>query len=77
MIFTAVVTVLSDQSFYGFINAALCVKQSHQSYQLCHKVLSNRTNWQSESAKMHFESGSRNAIGAFNLVCLIVRMLSS
>lgn len=33
LIFTAVVTVLSDQSILGFINAALAVKTSYQSYQ--------------------------------------------
>lgn len=68
LIFTAVVSVLSDQSILGFLNAALCVKTSYQSYQECQSMLKLRTNWQSAASRMHFENGVRMALGAFDLM---------
>lgn len=62
------VTVLEDQSIYGFINGALKIRASHQSYKECLNILKTKNNWQSEVSRMHFESGTRLGIGAFDLV---------
>jgi hypothetical protein len=69
MMFTAVCTILHDEmSLMSFINAALNVKSAYSSYQTCYSMLSHKNNWDSEFAQMHFESGARMAIGAFDLM---------
>ncbi|XP_015781978.1 tetratricopeptide repeat protein 39A isoform X1 [Tetranychus urticae] len=62
------VTVLEDQSIYGFINGALKIRASHQSYKECLAILKHKNTWDSEISRMHFESGTRLGIGAFDLV---------
>lgn len=62
------VTVLDDQTLYGFVNGALKIRASHQSYKECLNILKYKDNWDSEICKMHFESGARLGIGAFDLV---------
>ena len=61
------ITVLADQSIYGVINGGLKIRASHQSYKECSNILKLRNNWESSSCRMHFESGTRLGIGAFEL----------
>ncbi|XP_074598326.1 tetratricopeptide repeat protein 39A-like isoform X2 [Brevipalpus obovatus] len=62
------VTALEDQSIYGFINGALKIRASHQAYKECLNILKIKNSWESEISRMHFESGTRLGIGAFDLV---------
>ena len=69
MLFTAVCTVLhDDMSLLSFINAALSVKSSYNSYQTSYAIVNQKTNWDSEFARMNHESGARMAIGTFDLM---------
>ncbi|RWS23504.1 tetratricopeptide repeat protein 39B-like protein [Leptotrombidium deliense] len=66
--YAAAVTLL-EPGFTDFINAATKVKISHDCYKLCFKILENKTNWQTELRKVHFESGVRLGIAGFELGC--------
>lgn len=66
-ILLAAITVMEDQSFLGFINAALYVRTAHSCYRECLDVLQMKTNWKSAFSKEHFESGVRMALGGFDL----------
>lgn len=50
--------VLNDNSLFVF------------NYRECNKILENR-NWEKDVHKVHFESGVRMGVGAFNLVWMI------
>ena len=67
-VLTGMVTVLKDQSIYGFISGALTIRSGHQSYKECMHILNNRQVWSSPKCRMHFESGTRMGIGSFDLV---------
>ena len=60
--------VLADPTFSAFINAAICIRSAYSSYKTCLKILESKSNWTSEYSKMHFESGTRTAMGSFDLM---------
>lgn len=69
MMFTAICTILhQEMSLLSFINAAINVKSAYSSYQTCYAIINNKTNWDSDLARMDLESGTRMAIGAFDLM---------
>jgi hypothetical protein len=73
MVFTAACTAGRDpSSWLGVINAALYANTAYNTYQTCFQILNNKTNWQSNIAKIHFESGTRLAIGVTDLMVSFV-----
>ena len=68
MVFTAACTAGRDpSSWVGILSAALSAKTGHNTYKTCFSILSNKTNWTSNLARDHFESGVRLAIGCVDL----------
>lgn len=67
LISIGLLSIVEDQSIYGLINAAFTIRASHQTYKECLCILEKKTNWESEAVRMHFESGTRLGIGAFDL----------
>lgn len=65
---TACNIILADVTFSAFVNAAMCVRSAYSSYKTCMKILLCKTNWSSQYSKMHFESGTRTALGVFDLM---------
>lgn len=60
--------ILADATFTAFINAAICVRSAYSSYKTCLRILESKSNWTSDYCRMHFESGTRTAMGLFDLM---------
>ncbi|RWS15883.1 tetratricopeptide repeat protein 39B-like protein [Dinothrombium tinctorium] len=76
-IFMGLLTFFGDQSIMSLIKGALRMTTANNCFKFCQKILKERQNWESDEAKMHFESGVYNGIGIFNLVlsCLPKKIL--
>ncbi|XP_013413737.2 tetratricopeptide repeat protein 39B isoform X1 [Lingula anatina] len=63
----ALMTFVQDENLISFVKGALKIRACYLSYKECSKMLQNRT-WNGCKEKIHFESGVRMGIGAFNLL---------
>lgn len=57
---------LSDQSVIVLVRGAIKIRSCYQRYKECLYILETRTQWQSQEARRHFESGVRMGLGIFN-----------
>ncbi|KAI1283776.1 Tetratricopeptide repeat protein 39B [Halotydeus destructor] len=64
----ALVSVLENQSFKGFLNGALYVRQGNASLRECLHIAEQRTLWTSQRSKEHFESGTFLTAGCLSLI---------
>lgn len=68
MLVSGLLIALEDQSIYGFVNGGLKIRMAHSSFKECNNIFKNKFNWESNVARMHFESGTRLGIGSFDLI---------
>lgn len=64
----ALISFLSDQSIICLVRGAFRIRTCYQRYKECLYIMENRTNWESNEARNHFESGVRMGHGIFNLL---------
>lgn len=62
---SGLLTVLEDQSVYGFVNGGLKIRTAYTSFRECSIIFKNKLSWNSSVARMHFESGK--LICSFNI----------
>ncbi|XP_069693865.1 tetratricopeptide repeat protein 39B-like [Periplaneta americana] len=67
LLLKSMLTFVEDETLVSFIKAGLKIRSCFNSYKECSNILHQR-NWSDESHKVHFESGVRMGIGAFNLM---------
>ncbi|KAJ9575327.1 hypothetical protein L9F63_025722, partial [Diploptera punctata] len=67
LLLKSMLTFVEDETLVSFIKAGLKIRSCFNSYKECSNILHQR-NWGDESHKVHFESGVRMGIGAFNLM---------
>ncbi|KAL1130380.1 hypothetical protein AAG570_013318 [Ranatra chinensis] len=67
LLLKSMLTFIEDETLVSFIKAGLKIRTCFNSYKECSNILKSR-NWSNESHKIHFESGVRVGIGAFNLM---------
>ncbi|XP_064605112.1 tetratricopeptide repeat protein 39B-like [Liolophura sinensis] len=67
LLIRALLTFVQDENLISFVKGGLKIRECYKCYKDCHKILQQR-NWSDEKDKMHFESGVRMGIGAFNLM---------
>ncbi|XP_019634534.1 PREDICTED: tetratricopeptide repeat protein 39B-like [Branchiostoma belcheri] len=63
----ACLTFVEDESLINFVKGAFKIKSCHSCYKQCLYILENRT-WEDPTLKVHFESGVRLGVGAFNVM---------
>ncbi|KAI8509647.1 Tetratricopeptide repeat protein 39B [Branchiostoma belcheri] len=63
----ACLTFVEDESLINFVKGAFKIKSCHSCYKQCLYILENRT-WADPTLKVHFESGVRLGVGAFNVM---------
>lgn len=68
LLLLALISFLSDQSIICLVKGAFRIRTCYQRYKECLYIMENRTNWSSEEARKHFESGVRMGHGIFNLL---------
>lgn len=68
LLLLSLISFLSDQSVICLVRSALRIRACYQRYKECLLIMKTRTNWSSELAKQHFESGVRMGYGTFNLL---------
>jgi Protein of unknown function (DUF3808) len=71
LLLKSVLTFIEDETLVSFIRAGIKIRSCFNSYRECKYILGHRT-WTDECHKVHFESGVRMGVGAFNLVNLVV-----
>ncbi|XP_063219648.1 tetratricopeptide repeat protein 39B-like [Bacillus rossius redtenbacheri] len=67
LLLKSMLTFIEDETLVSFIKAGLKIRLCYNSYKECMNILNTRK-WQHENHKIHFESGVRMGIGAFNLM---------
>ncbi|XP_075219598.1 tetratricopeptide repeat protein 39B-like [Lycorma delicatula] len=67
LLLKAMLTFIEDETLVSFIKAGLKIRSCFTSYKDCQTIL-NTKHWNNESHEVHFESGVRMGIGAFNLM---------
>lgn len=67
LLLKALLTFIEDETLVSFIKAGFKIRACFSSYKECSNILHTR-NWADESHKIHFESGVRMGVGAFNLL---------
>ncbi|XP_035698773.1 tetratricopeptide repeat protein 39B-like [Branchiostoma floridae] len=63
----ACLTFVEDESLINFVKGAIKIKNCHSCYKQCLYIMENRT-WEDPALKVHFESGVRLGVGAFNVM---------
>ncbi|KOX73995.1 Tetratricopeptide repeat protein 39B [Melipona quadrifasciata] len=63
----SMLTFVEDETLVSFVKAGLKIRTCFLSYKECLTILNNRK-WENNAHKIHFESGVRTGIGAFNLM---------
>uniref|UniRef100_A0A1I8JL98 VPS9 domain-containing protein n=4 Tax=Macrostomum lignano TaxID=282301 RepID=A0A1I8JL98_9PLAT len=64
---SAVLAFVQDETMVSFIRGGLRVRECHQLYRLCFRLLRKRA-WSNARLRAQFESGARMGIGAFSLL---------
>ncbi|XP_031834687.1 tetratricopeptide repeat protein 39B-like isoform X2 [Nomia melanderi] len=67
LLFKSILTFVEDETLVSFVKAGLKIRSCFLSYKECLTILNNRK-WENEVHRIHFESGVRTGIGAFNLM---------
>lgn len=68
LLLLALISFLSDQSIICLVKGAFRIRTCYQRYKELLFIMETRTNWSSEEARKHFESGVRMGHGIFNLL---------
>ncbi|VVD05176.1 unnamed protein product [Leptidea sinapis] len=58
---------IESEDFTGLLRATLRIKNSHNSYKDCVKILEKKQ-WEDPESKVHFESGVRLGVATFNVM---------
>ncbi|XP_076236050.1 tetratricopeptide repeat protein 39B [Calliopsis andreniformis] len=67
LLLKSMLTFVEDETLVSFVKAGLKIRTCFLSYKECLTILNNRK-WENDVHKVHFESGVRTGIGAFNLM---------
>ncbi|XP_050457803.1 tetratricopeptide repeat protein 39B-like [Cataglyphis hispanica] len=67
LLLKSMLTFVEDETLVSFVKAGLKIRTCFLSYKECMMILNNRK-WGNDIHKVHFESGVRMGIGAFNLM---------
>ncbi|XP_066586378.1 tetratricopeptide repeat protein 39B-like [Prorops nasuta] len=67
LLLKAVLTFVEDETLVSLVKAGLKIRTCFLSYKECLTILNSRK-WENDEYKVHFESGVRMGIGAFNLM---------
>ncbi|KAK8751417.1 hypothetical protein OTU49_017502 [Cherax quadricarinatus] len=67
LLLRAVLTFMEDETLISFLKGGMKIRACYQSYKECWYILEGR-DWSNDTDKMHFESGVRMGVGAFNLM---------
>ncbi|KAL6427087.1 hypothetical protein ACFW04_009332 [Cataglyphis niger] len=67
LLLKSMLTFVEDETLVSFVKAGLKIRTCFLSYKECMTILNNRK-WGNDIHKVHFESGVRMGIGAFNLM---------
>lgn len=67
LLLRALLTFIQDENLISFVKGGLKIRECHKIYKECNRILQKRK-WDSDRHKMHFESGVRMGVGAFNLM---------
>uniref|UniRef100_A0A1B6HRS6 Tetratricopeptide repeat protein 39B n=1 Tax=Homalodisca liturata TaxID=320908 RepID=A0A1B6HRS6_9HEMI len=67
LLLKSMLTFIEDESLVNFIKGGIKIRSCFNSYKECANILHQR-HWTDETHKVHFESGVRMGIGAFNLM---------
>lgn len=68
LLLLALISFLADQSIICLVKGAFRIRACYQRYKECLYIMENRTQWASQEAQCHFESGVRMGHGIFNLL---------
>lgn len=67
LLLRAVLTFIEDETLSSLIRGSFKIRQCFNSYKECAQILHKRQ-WETESSRIHFESGVRMGTGTFNLM---------
>ncbi|XP_049316396.1 tetratricopeptide repeat protein 39B isoform X3 [Bactrocera dorsalis] len=67
LLLRALLTFIEDETLTSLIRGGMKIRHCYSSYKECAQILVQRQ-WESEVSKVHFESGVRMGVGAFNLM---------
>ncbi|KAK7501102.1 hypothetical protein BaRGS_00007587 [Batillaria attramentaria] len=67
LLLRALLTFIQDENLISFVKGGLKIRECHKIYKECNRILMKRK-WDTDRHKMHFESGVRMGVGAFNLM---------
>ncbi|XP_068206005.1 tetratricopeptide repeat protein 39B-like isoform X2 [Palaemon carinicauda] len=67
LLLRAVLSFMEDETLISFLKGGMKIRACYQSYKECWYILEGR-DWSKDPDKMHFESGVRMGVGAFNLM---------
>lgn len=67
LLLRAVLSFMEDETLISFLKGGMKIRACYQSYKECWYILEGR-DWSQDEDKMHFESGVRMGVGAFNLM---------
>ncbi|RUS82422.1 hypothetical protein EGW08_009810 [Elysia chlorotica] len=67
LLIRAFLTFIQDENLISFVKGGLKIRECYKIYKECHKILKNRK-VKTDKHTIHFESGVRMGIGAFNLM---------
>ncbi|KAG7207004.1 hypothetical protein KM043_000895 [Ampulex compressa] len=67
LLLKSMLTFVEDETLVSFVKAGFKIRTCFLSYKECLTILNNRK-WENDIHRVHFESGVRMGIGAFNLM---------
>ncbi|GFS13728.1 tetratricopeptide repeat protein 39B [Elysia marginata] len=76
LLIRAFLTFIQDENLISFVKGGLKIRECYKIYKECHKILRNRK-VKTDKHTIHFESGVRMGIGAFNLKFGLAELKSS
>lgn len=66
-IILAFLSLLGDRSFYSLLKASMKMRYSYGCLKECLNIIKQKTNWESEFSRIHFEAGIGLMIGVFDI----------
>ncbi|ESP02475.1 hypothetical protein LOTGIDRAFT_138416 [Lottia gigantea] len=67
LLLRALLTFIQDENLISFVKGGLKIRECYKIYKECNKILKSRK-WTDEQHRIHFESGVKMGVGAFNLM---------
>ncbi|KAL5016769.1 hypothetical protein ScPMuIL_006358 [Solemya velum] len=67
LLLRALLTFVQDENLISFVKGGLKIRECYKVYKECNKILQNRK-FADERQKLHFDSGVKMGVGAFNLM---------